>query len=202
MTAWTWKTVDWSKVQAGDIIVSEDYGDPTYVEEICPRPLRNNMIRPEYHINLIEYRHEFQEIGKEWGTGFTFPCFADGSLPAQRADGKGYFESVKNDSKYRDEGVVQHTRSFNEAAVIRCRGRLKIKRGNRFVEYVDCNNEVSLDNVMTNTCEKCHSNYNSSGRKLAPRSQWGWDTGESLSDILSSDWGINESPHDRVFEGD
>lgn len=35
--------------------------------------------------------------------------------------------------------------------------------------------------------DRCARDYNSSGQLLAPREQWGWDTGESLSDILMSD---------------
>jgi hypothetical protein len=34
---------------------------------------------------------------------------------------------------------------------------------------------------------RCGRDYNSSGQLLAPREQWGWDTGESLSDILMAD---------------
>jgi hypothetical protein len=37
---------------------------------------------------------------------------------------------------------------------------------------------------FTNTCDKCDRDYNSSGQELAHRSQWGEETGESLSDIL------------------
>lgn len=35
--------------------------------------------------------------------------------------------------------------------------------------------------------EGCEADYSSSGQLLAPRSQWGWDTGESLGDILAAD---------------
>lgn len=35
--------------------------------------------------------------------------------------------------------------------------------------------------------EPCNTDYNSSGQRLAPRSQWGWDTGETLDEILSAD---------------
>ena len=38
---------------------------------------------------------------------------------------------------------------------------------------------------FTNTCDTCGTDYNMSGQALAPRSQWGWDTSESLSDILN-----------------
>lgn len=40
---------------------------------------------------------------------------------------------------------------------------------------------------FTNTCEKCGADYNMGGSRLAPRSQWGAETGESVSDILAAD---------------
>ena len=36
---------------------------------------------------------------------------------------------------------------------------------------------------FTNTCE-CGCDYNMSGSQLAPREQWGCETGESVADIL------------------
>jgi hypothetical protein len=48
-----------------------------------------------------------------------------------------------------------------------------------------CDAEVELSG-FTNTCE-CGADYNSSGQALAPREQWGEETGESLADILSVD---------------
>lgn len=38
--------------------------------------------------------------------------------------------------------------------------------------------------AFTNTCQ-CGKDYNQGGQGLAPRDQWGEDTGESLADILS-----------------
>jgi len=50
--------------------------------------------------------------------------------------------------------------------------------------YLKCKNgEIQLGS-FTNTCEKCGADYNMSGQHLAPREQWGWDTGESLDEIL------------------
>lgn len=46
-----------------------------------------------------------------------------------------------------------------------------------------CGRAVTLDDPMTNTCD-CGQEYNGSGQHLAPRSQWGEETGESLADIL------------------
>jgi len=50
----------------------------------------------------------------------------------------------------------------------------------------DCGEEVVLGG-FTNTCHNCGADYNSSGQRLAPRSQWGSDTGESVADILMAD---------------
>lgn len=45
----------------------------------------------------------------------------------------------------------------------------------------DCGKEVVCSN-FTNTCY-CGADYNFSGTRLAPRSQWGEETGEHWSDI-------------------
>ena len=46
----------------------------------------------------------------------------------------------------------------------------------------DCGRQVQLTG-FTNTCA-CGADYNSCGQRLGPRSQWGEETGEQLSDIL------------------
>ena len=37
-------------------------------------------------------------------------------------------------------------------------------------------------------CDKCGDNFNSAGQQLAPRSQWGEETGETAADY---DYGVN-----------
>lgn len=46
----------------------------------------------------------------------------------------------------------------------------------------DCGTEVELDG-FTNTCDGCGSDYNWAGQLLAPREQWGEETGEHPADI-------------------
>jgi len=46
-----------------------------------------------------------------------------------------------------------------------------------------CGAEVVCEG-FTNTCD-CGADYNFAGQLLASRSQWGEETGESLSDILN-----------------
>lgn len=49
-----------------------------------------------------------------------------------------------------------------------------------------CKSEVALFS-FTNSCD-CGADYNMSGQRLAPRSQWGEETGESYSDIVNHDY--------------
>lgn len=48
-----------------------------------------------------------------------------------------------------------------------------------------CGRQVTLAG-FTNACD-CGRDYNSAGQMLAPREQWGEETGESVSDILAVD---------------
>lgn len=56
-------------------------------------------------------------------------------------------------------------------------------KGQRWVIRCDCGEEVFCTQ-FTNTCETCHADYNMSGDLLAPREQWGEETGEQPSDCV------------------
>lgn len=62
--------------------------------------------------------------------------------------------------------IVEHHNSYMEPAIIRC----------------ECGQHVTLHG-FTNTCE-CGRDYNLDGALLAPRSQWGEETGEYAGEIL------------------
>lgn len=51
-----------------------------------------------------------------------------------------------------------------------------------------CGAEVELYDPFLSTCDKCGRDYNGGGQLLAPRSQWGEETGESLADIFNGRW--------------
>lgn len=53
------------------------------------------------------------------------------------------------------------------------------------IRRCECGQEVRCSG-FTNTCD-CGRDYNWAGQLLAPRSQWGEETGECLSDILTCD---------------
>lgn len=46
----------------------------------------------------------------------------------------------------------------------------------------DCEAPLELSRSWANSCE-CGAEYNGSGQQLAPRSQWGEETGEHSSDF-------------------
>lgn len=75
-------------------------------------------------------------------------------------------------------------KSEDGIARCRCGGFLIYENPISYIKC-DCGLTVYLHG-FTNTCE-CGADYNLSGQRLASRSQWGEETGESLSDILSVD---------------
>jgi len=61
-----------------------------------------------------------------------------------------------------------------------------------------CGREVMLYS-FTNACD-CGRDYNMSGQELAPRSQWGEETGESASDILQADNDYDNYCMEQILE--
>jgi len=108
------------------------------------------------------------------GSGWSFDCDATGSIdraalnPAALENlllcETGEVRGTKVGKGYVNTFEVRHT----ESAIGKC----------------DCGEEVVLSG-FTNTCDKCGADYNGSGQQLAPREQWGEETSEDLSDILS-----------------
>lgn len=114
------------------------------------------------------YNYEWRDMP---GAGFAFDCDEEGRInEAGLAP-----EALENLDKCRngtfdvvDQGIRVYEWTYREPSWGRC----------------CCGEEVALEG-FTNTCRRCGRDYNSAGQELAPRSQWGWDTGESLSDILA-----------------
>lgn len=63
-------------------------------------------------------------------------------------------------------------RPMREPKTIHCRGTNDRGRA--------CTAKITLSSGWANTCPSCGSEYNGSGQRLAPRSQWGEETGESF----------------------
>jgi len=123
-------------------------------------------------IESVSYEREFRYIDCP-GAGTGFPSDEEGNVDVEAlnpAAAENFERSLRlvETGEMRDLGVVKYEHAYREAAIGRC----------------VCGNEVILDG-FTCTCERCHRDYNSAGQELAPRSQWGEETGETAADILN-----------------
>ena len=57
------------------------------------------------------------------------------------------------------------------------------------IVYIKCNcgRNIEVYSMWANECS-CGAEYNGSGQRLAPRSQWGYETGESFGGGYEEDY--------------
>lgn len=122
-------------------------------------------IRRREHHEERQYRLLVQRKGEPYGNGCMFDCDAAGSLVTPERHAQRLAELAR-DEAYDAPAVVSFVHRWTTPAAVRCR----------------CGAEVELHG-FTNACE-CGIDYNMSGQELAPREQWGEETGEDLGDIL------------------
>ena len=114
-----------------------------------------------------EYRWEFNWTDGRGG-GFAFDCDADGNPTNESECSRENFRKCRSgEFEVEDLGIKRYSYRQKSSAIGRC----------------DCGEEVDLYG-FTNTCYGCGSDYNSAGQLLAPREQWGEETGETLDEIL------------------
>ena len=168
------------------------------------------IIKNREHHTHISYSLDFSYINppQEFrGSGFSFECDKEGNVNPLLLH-KCARENYKNCLSGKDWRLVgvQYAYDRNDPEggydgykPVLCTGRWEeltfskgrlVEHTNRYVEPAvgecnHCGEEVHLTG-FTNTCE-CGTDYNMSGQELAPREQWGEETGESLADILSAD---------------
>lgn len=118
----------------------------------------------------VRYWLEFRDTTIP-GAGFSFPCNEQGYpqdlLPCAW---RNYRECLANPCRYtpvNDGKPVVDEYTVWYPAAIRC----------------VCGVEVELWDTWCSTCTKCGRDYNGSGQLLAPRSQWGEETGETLTEM-------------------
>jgi hypothetical protein len=136
------------------------------------------IIQERTQVRIEEYRRVFKMVGA-MGSRFSFDCDQDGKVdesklkPAaldnyrQCLTGRMRLSTKMYDVA--DAGVENYGRFYWEPAVGICA----------------CRREVPLEG-FTNTCD-CGRDYSQSGQQLGSRENWGAETNESLSDILSID---------------
>lgn len=129
------------------------------------------IIQEAHHEKSTEHRRQFEPVDRCNGSFYSFPCDAEGNCepfacPEAAINYTRCLQQV-TDGTLIDKGVQSWGQTYFVPAVGRCH----------------CGTEITLDS-FTCTCDDCGRDYNQSGQELAPRWQWGEETGESLSDIL------------------
>ena len=131
------------------------------------------IITPSRIEECLEVTHNFEFVS-EPGSGWSFPCNPDTGelLPLQPAGQESYARALQlvQAGTVLDMGLVRHEWTYRHPTVIACDR---------------CQKPVQLDDAFLSTCSNCGADYSGSGQLLAPRSQWGEETGECLSDILN-----------------
>jgi hypothetical protein len=127
------------------------------------------IIRHRKLVECVQYSRVFNYRGEE-GAGFAFDCDEHGVVDTAKMGDAGrenLRKCLAGERDVVDRGVQKAEWHYYEPAVGRC----------------PCGREVSLDHHFTNTCD-CGRDFNGSGQLLAPREQWGEETGETAADIL------------------
>lgn len=126
------------------------------------------IITPRRRITQINYQRSFA-LRDQPGAGYMFDCDEQGVVkqPEHEAGRENLRKCLDGTYDVVDKGVEQWRHVYTEPAVGRC----------------VCGADVVLD-AFTNTCDECQRDYNSSGQELAPREQWGEETGEDWFDCI------------------
>lgn len=129
-----------------------------------------DFIRRAEHHTEQSYWREFT-FRDNHNAGFGFPSDAEGHVDRDALPERARANldrCLSGDLDVVDRGVRVEERRWTEPAAIRCQcGRAEVELAG-----------------FTNTCRHCGRDYDSSGSLLAPRDQWGEETGESLAEIL------------------
>jgi hypothetical protein len=113
-------------------------------------------------VEVKEYFHQYQRPGCP-GSGFLFPSNEEGEIDEIELNETARDNLVLARETCIDTGVACLTYHYREPAEGIC----------------NCGRTLVLTDSWANTC-KCGREYNGSGQELAPREQWGEETGESF----------------------
>jgi hypothetical protein len=121
-------------------------------------------------VTSVRYTLCFDRHAPDTG-GFAFECSADGLVDESSLNPAAAANLARcraNPECFRPAYVNRYEWTYKEPGVVRC----------------VCGAEVELASTWANSCEVCDREYNGSGQLLAPRSQWGEETGETSADFI------------------
>ncbi len=144
-------------------------------------------------VECVRYRRVFDRKA-EPGSGYSFPCDEQGRLDFSETDAtliasgmspekvaastetaQAKYLSLCDDPDFNDLGIQVERWSFWDPTIIRCQ----------------CGAQVSLESTWLNACD-CGRDYDSVGNLLAPRCQWGEETGEHWCDVVNAGAGFDD----------
>jgi hypothetical protein len=121
----------------------------------------------------VEYTRHFT-WRNDPGRGFAFPSDERGEVDLEQLKPEGlinYRGCIDGSYDVIDDGPVKYEWEVKRPGILKC----------------ECGEEVEF-HEFTNTCDKCGRDYDYNGRLLAPRSQWGEETGETWQEIMGIGW--------------
>lgn len=138
----------------------------------------SKIIRQPKTLTGLTYRLHYDFLD-EPGSGFSFLCDASGIVDETHLQAQG-----------RANLLACRIGKFNNGEEVRCMGVQEYpwKQVIPALLHCDCGFNVLLDHSI-NTC-RCDADYNPFGQRLAPREQWGEETGETYADILTGGYDV------------
>lgn len=122
------------------------------------------VIKERRYVKRIEYSLDYCNRDG----GFSFPCDVNGNVLKDQM----YPEGLENLRKCESGEYITSPPELNEWNMSYwepAEGKCDV-----------CGETVFLVSSWVNECDKCGTEYNGSGQMLAPRSQWGEETGETF----------------------
>ena len=131
-------------------------------------------------IEIISERQHHCEVSHQLGfnipntgCGYSFECDENGNIDIESLNPdaqENYQRCLKGENERGEKIVPGEVRELHSNWIEPACGKC------------ECGTTVELEG-FTNTCEGCGEDYDSCGQNLAPREQWGIETGEHPADI-------------------
>lgn len=130
------------------------------------------IIKESWTEEIVDRWHSFDRKD-DTTCGYIFHFDANGDIVSTNPEfATATYEQLRDTGRdsegisHIDMGMQERTQRYRHPAIGRC----------------SCGAEITLQGFVC-SCE-CGLEYNSCGQQLAPRSQWGEETGESVADIF------------------
>ena len=128
------------------------------------------IISERERVEMVEFGMFFEYVDMS-GAGYHFPCDSEGKVKTAELAEEALHSLatcvLNSEGRMRPPVLMRHEYLHTEPKIGVCD---------------DCGRKVWLER-FTNTCD-CGADFNMSGQRLAPREQWGEETGETWQDII------------------